>query len=54
VKKLELTNSQALSILWAIELTRNTYEGYTLEELHQYGLTQEIKNLEFVKYLLED
>jgi hypothetical protein len=54
MKTLKLTNSQTLSILWAIERTEMAMENYTEDEIIQYGLGQDIKNLEFIKYLLAE
>jgi hypothetical protein len=54
MKTLKLTNSQTLSLLWAIERTEMAMENYTEEEYISFGFGPDIKNLEFIKDLLSE
>jgi hypothetical protein len=54
VKKLELTENQINQLLWAIELTQNSYQGYTDQELRDYGVKRDLATLKQVADKLEN
>ena len=54
MKKLELTENQINQLLWAIELTQNSYQGYTDQELKDYGVKRDLATLKQVADKLEN
>jgi hypothetical protein len=45
MKTIKLTDNQINQLLWAIELTRNSFEGYTDQEMKDFGVKRDLATL---------